>query len=458
MEIKKNSIYKLEITGMTHEGQGVGRIDGFTVFVDDAILGEIVEITIIKINKSFAIGKLLSISSSSPKRITPFCPVFEKCGGCSLQHMDYQAQLEFKTNLVKENIKRIGKLENIKVHDTIGMDTPFNYRNKAQYPVGIEKGKPVTGFYSKRSHRIIGTDYCGIQDKLSNKIMTIVNEFIISTDLSVYDEITNKGLVRHIITRVGFRTDEVMVIIVVNGKKLPNETILIEKLTTQVPEIKSIFLNINTQNTNIIFGNENVKIFGNNTIIDKIGKFLFNISPLSFFQINSIQTDVLYEKAIEYAGLSGTETVFDLYCGIGTISLFLSQKAKKVYGVEIIEDAIIDARKNAEINNITNTEFIAGEAEKVIPELYKNGIKADVVVVDPPRKGCDQALLDTLIQMQPERIVYVSCNPSTLARDLNFLSENGYMAIEVQPVDMFPHTAHVEAIILMTRSGPDKKK
>lgn len=451
MEIKKNNKYELQITGMTHDGQGVGRIDNFTVFVDDVVVGETVEISIIKVNKSYAIGKLVSILSPSSNRLSPFCPVFYQCGGCSLQHMDYQAQLEFKTNLVKDNIKRIGKLENVKVHTTIGMNTPLNYRNKAQYPIGIDKGKPVSGFYSKRSHRIIQTDYCGIQDQLSNQIRTIVNEFINSTNQSVYDEITGKGLLRHVMTRVGFKTGEVMVVIVINGKQLPQKSVLIDKLISQIPDIKSIFLNINTKNTNIILGEENIKIFGSDTITDKIGKYIFYISPLSFFQVNPIQTDILYEKAIEYAGLTGVETVFDLYCGIGTISLFLSGKAKKVYGVEVVEAAILDARKNAEINNVSNIEFITGEAERIIPELYNKGVKADVVVVDPPRKGCDQALLDTLVNMQPERIVYVSCNPSTLARDLNFLSENGFKVMEVQPVDMFPHTAHVECVVLLER-------
>lgn len=453
MEIKKNSIHTVLITGMTHEGQGVGRIDNFTIFIDGAIIGETVEIIIIKINKSYGVGKLTALISPSSNRISPFCPVFEKCGGCSLQHMNYQAQLEFKTNLVKDNLKRLGKLENVVVHDTIGMETPLNYRNKAQYPVGMDKEKPVTGFYSKRSHRIIETDYCGIQDILSNQIRSIVNEFIIRAKLSVYDEISNKGLLRHVMTRVGFKTGEVMVVIVINGKQLPQKATLVDMLISKIPSIKSIFLNINAKNTNIILGEENIKIYGSDTITDKIGKYIFNISPLSFFQVNPIQTDVLYEKAIEYAGLTGIETVFDLYCGIGTISLFLSGKAKKVYGVEIVEAAILDARKNAEINNVENIEFITGEAEKIIPDLYGKGVKADVVVVDPPRKGCDQELLDTLVKMQPDRIVYVSCNPATLARDLSFLSGNGFRTVEVQPVDMFPHTAHVEAVVRIHFNG-----
>jgi 23S rRNA (uracil1939-C5)-methyltransferase len=451
MEIKKNSIHKVQITGMTHEGQGVGRIDNFTIFIDGAIIGETVEIIIIKINKSYGIGKLTTLISPSPNRISSFCPVFDKCGGCSLQHMSYQAQLEFKTNLVKDNLKRLGKLENVIVHDTIGMETPLNYRNKAQYPVGMDKDKLVTGFYSKRSHRIIEADHCGIQDILSNQIRTIVNEFINVAKLSVYDEISNKGLLRHVMTRVGFKTGEVMVVIVINDKQLPQKTTLIDMLIDKIPNIKSIFLNINTKNTNIILGEENIKIYGSDTITDKIGKYIFNISPLSFFQVNPVQTDVLYEKAIEYAGLTGVETAFDLYCGIGTISLFLSGKAKKVYGVEIVESAILDARKNAEINNVENIKFITGEAEKIIPDLYGKGVKADVVVVDPPRKGCDQELLDTLVKMQPDRIVYVSCNPATLARDLSFLSGNGFRTVEVQPVDMFPHTAHVETVVLMSR-------
>ena len=449
--IKKNENYEIEITGMTHEGQGVGRINNFTVFVDGVIKGEKAEIKIIKVNKNYAVGKLLNIIVPSENRVEPFCSAYKRCGGCSLQHMNYAAQLEFKTELVKDNLKRIGKLENVTVHDAIGMNNPLKYRNKAQYPVGMIKDELAIGFYAKRSHDIIRNDECGIQDENSDRVKSVVQEFILRYGISAYDEVNRTGLVRHVVTRTGFKTGEVMAVIVINGEDLPHQRELVDMLVEKVPGIKSVFLNVNTQNTNVILGSRNIKIFGQDTITDYIGKYKFNISPLSFYQVNPFQTEVLYNKALEYAGLTGEETVFDLYCGIGTISLFLSEKAKKVYGVEVVEDAIMDARKNAELNGVENVEFIAGESEKVVPELYRQGVRADVVVVDPPRKGCDKTLLETLVGMQPERIVYVSCNPSTLARDLNYLDECGYRTVEVQPVDMFPFTPHVECVVLITK-------
>jgi len=450
-DIKKNSDYIVEITGMNHEGQGVGRIDNFAVFVEGATTGELVEIKLIKVAKNYGVGKLLKILRPSPSRTSPFCSAYKRCGGCSLQHIDYKAQLEYKTDLVRETVRRIGKLEDVLVHDTIGMERALNYRNKAQYPVASVKGEVVIGFYAKRSHDVIPSDECGIQDKTSNRVREIVRDFIIKNGISVYDETKGEGLVRHLMTRKGFRTGEVMVVIVINGKGLPEKQKLVEALTSNIKEVKSIMLNINTKNTNVILGEKNIKIYGSDTITDYIGKFKFDISPLSFFQVNPVQTEVLYNKALEYAGLTGKETVFDLYCGIGTISLFLSEKAKKVYGVEVVEAAVLDARKNARLNGVTNVEFMVGEAEKVVPDIYSRGVTADVVVVDPPRKGCDASLLETLVNMRPERIVYVSCNPSTLARDLGYLAEKGYRAVEVQPVDMFPHTAHVESCVLITR-------
>jgi len=452
-EIKKNSNHIVEIAGMTHEGLGVGRIDNFAVFVDGAIKGETVEIKIIKVSKNYAVGKLMKILKPSENRIDPICPVFKRCGGCSLQHMDYKAQLDFKTDLVRENLKRIGRLDDVIIHDTIGMNNYMNYRNKAQYPVEEVKGKPVIGFYAKRSHDVIEHDCCDIQDIVSVKIKKIIHKFIVENNISVYNESTGEGIVRHIMTRVGFKTGEVMVVIVINGDDLPMKVKkrLVEILTEKVPEVKSIYLNVNKKITNTILGDTNKLIYGKEVISDFIGDLEFRVSPLSFFQVNPVQTEVLYNKALEYAGLTGNETVFDLYCGIGTISLFLSQKAKKVYGVEVVEEAIRDARENARINGVNNAEFFVGKAEEVVPVIYDRGVKADVVVVDPPRKGCDQALLDTLVEMQPERIVYVSCNPSTLARDLGYLSERGYKALEAQPVDMFPQTHHVECVIGMQR-------
>ena len=451
--VKKNEVYKIEIGGMTHEGQGVGRIDNFTVFVDGPIKGEEVEIKIIKINKNYAVGKLMNVIKASPDRVEPVCKVFNRCGGCSLQHMSAQAALKFKTDLVTENIRRIGKLKDVVVHDTIGMEKPYNYRNKAQYPVGRLKDQLVMGFYAKKSHDIVECPQCMIQHSVSDKAKLIVKRFLEDNKISVYDEVTGKGLVRHVMTRMGFNTGELMVVLVLNGKSLPQQDKLVKQLTVEIPEIKSIVLNVNTANTNIILGPRNIVVFGEETITDYIGKFKFKISPLSFFQVNPVQTEVLYNKALEYAGLTGEETVFDLYCGIGTISLFLSEKAKKVYGVEVVEEAIRDAKENAKLNGVDNVEFLVGEAERIIPDMYQKGVRADVVVVDPPRKGCDEVLLDTLVSMSPERIVYVSCNPATLARDLAFLAERGFEVIEVQPVDMFPWSSHVECVILMQRSG-----
>jgi len=455
--IIKNKNYKLDITGMTHEGQGVGRIEGQVVFVDGALEDEKVEVKIIKLNKTYAVAKLIEVLQPSPHRVQPFCSAYKRCGGCNLQHMDYKAQLEFKTKLVRENLERLGGLKDLPVLNTIGMHQPFNYRNKAQYPVATINGNVITGFYAARSHDVIHSEECRIQDVESDRVREIVRQFIAEKSLSCYDENSGKGLVRHILTRVGFKTGEIMVVIVINGSTLPAADELVKRLIEAIPEIKSIFLNINTENTNIILGKKNIGLFGSETITDTIGSYSFVISPHSFFQVNPVQTDVLYTKALEYAALTGNETVFDLYCGIGTISLFLSAKAGKVYGVEVVEEAIADARRNAERNGVVNAEFITGEAEKAVLELYSRGIRADVVVLDPPRKGCEESLLQLLAEMQPKRIVYVSCNPATLARDLKYLDGHGYKAVEVQPVDMFPWTGHVESIILMTKCGYDGK-
>ncbi len=470
MDIVKNKDYTVKITGITHEGQGVARIEGLAVFVDGALEGETVEIRVIKLNKSYAVGKLIKIIDASEKRTEPYCSVYKRCGGCSLQHMDYGATLEFKTGVVRENLKRIGKLVDIKVHDAIGMEEPFRYRNKAQFPVAmtagttkdadnmVNTGSVVTGFYAKRSHDVIDSGDCRIQDEASNKVRQIVKAFIVRHGITVYDETTGKGLVRHVMVRTAFHTGEVMAVIVINGAELPYSEELVKDLTAGTKDsagidgIRSVMLNVNREKTNVIMGKKNICLYGREYIEDTIGPYRFRISPLSFFQVNPVQTEVLYKKALEYAGLTGKETVFDLYCGIGTISLFLSQMAAKVYGVEVVEDAVRDAKLNAEINGVSNVEFIVGEAETVIPEMYKQGIKADVVVVDPPRKGCEEALLRTLVEMRPERIVYVSCNPSTLARDLKYLDENGYKAAEAQPVDMFPWTEHVECVIRIQRA------
>ncbi|MDF2532335.1 MAG: rRNA (uracil-5-)-methyltransferase RumA, partial [Clostridia bacterium] len=410
---------------------GVGRVEGFTVFVEGALPEETVIAKIVKIQKTFAYGKLIEIDRQSQSRVTPSCGIVSKCGGCQLQHLDYKAQLHNKTQMVKDVMERIGGFKDLLIHDAIGMEDPWRYRNKAQFPVGFTKDV-VIGFYANRSHDIIDTDKCVIQDKLNDKVIKVFKEYIRRFSIPVYNEATHKGLVRHIVTRKGFKTGEVMVCIVVNGENLPETEYLVEKLISKVPEIKSIVLNINKRQSNVILGANNITIYGEGAIFDYIGKFKFRISPNSFFQVNPVQTDVLYSKALEYAALTGNETVFDAYCGIGTISLFLSEKAKKVYGVEVVSQAIQNAKENAVLNNVDNVEFILGESEKVIPEMHKKGIKADVIVVDPPRKGCEQELLDVIVEMQCPKVVYVSCNPATLARDMKFLVEKGYVVKEVQ--------------------------
>jgi 23S rRNA (uracil1939-C5)-methyltransferase len=448
--VSKNMNYKIDISGLGHGGEGIGKVDNFTVFVEGAIPEDNIEAKIIKVKSNYAIGKLQRIIKPSPHRISPPCPIADKCGGCQIQQIDYQRQLEYKTQLVKDNIERIGKIKDIIIHPTIGMKDPWNYRNKAQFPIG-EEGGAVLGFYAKGSHNIIETDTCFIQHSENDKITRIIRRFINEYKISIYDEKKHQGLLRHVVTKVGFSTGVIMLVLVINGEDIPHKDELVNRLLDSNAKIVSIYLNINKTKSNVILGKENRLIYGKKHIVDHIGDIKFEISPLSFFQVNPIQTKVLYEKALEYADLQGDEIVYDAYCGIGTISLFLAQRAKKVIGVEIVDQAIKDAKRNAQLNNIENVEFYTGEAEKVIPKLYKQEQKADVVVVDPPRKGCDEKLLDTIIQMKPKRVVYVSCNPSTLARDLNYLEKGGFKTNEIQPVDMFPHTMHVETVVLMSR-------
>lgn len=452
LPISKNMHFEMTIEDIGSKGEGIGKINDFTVFVEGGLPGDKIEVRIVKVKKTYGYGKLIRIIEASPMRITPACPHAKRCGGCQIQHFDYQAQLDFKRKKVADNIERIGKLTGVVVHPTLGMKEPFYYRNKAQFPVKMKDGKVQIGFYAQRSHDIVDIQKCYIQDPVNDEIIKIVRNYIEKYNVSVYDEERHKGLIRHILTRVGFQTKEVMVCIIINGQDIPHKDKLIAELT-KIPNIKSIVLNHNTQKTNVILGDTITTLWGQDYITDYIGDIKFEISPLSFFQVNPMQTKVLYEKALEYAKLSGDEVVWDAYCGIGTISLFLAQKAKKVYGVEIVEAAIEDARRNAKINNIENVEFFVGKAEEVIPALYEEkGIKADVIVVDPPRKGCDEALLETMAKMQPKRIVYVSCDPGTLARDLKILSEKGYKVEEAQPVDMFAHSVHVECVVMMTRN------
>lgn len=448
--LKPGEIFEIEIENMSHEGQGVGRKEGLVVFVEGALTGEKVIARVAEVKKRYALAKLEKIITPSPNRITPLCTYAQKCGGCALWHMTYDAELKFKKEKVEASLQRIGNVKT-KVFDTIGMNDLQKYRNKAQYPVQILSGKPATGFYKKGTHDIVPIDTCLIEHDMSNLAASIVKRFITQYGISVYDEIEHKGLIRHVVTRVGFKTGEVMVIIVINGDSIPHKIELIEMLKNEIPGLKSIVLNINTKKTNVIMGKENIVIYGAPYIYDYIGDIKFAISPLSFFQVNPVQVEVLYNKTMEYAALTGKETVIDAYCGIGTITLFLSKKAKKVYGIEIVPQAIKDAKNNAEMNEIKNAQFIEGAAEKIMPELYKQGVRPEVIVMDPPRKGCDEKLLETVVNMNPDRIVYVSCNPATLARDLGYLEGRGYVTEKAQPVDMFPRTSHVECVTLMSR-------
>lgn len=449
--VEKNQYYIMDIDDLGHKGEGIGKIKGFTVFVPRGLPGDKIEVKVVKVKKNYAYGRLIKIIQPSQHRVQELCPVAGRCGGCQIQSMKYKSQLDFKTKIVKDNIERIGGLKDVKIHNCIGMDNPWRYRNKAQFPVGTGKdGKIAIGFYAPRSHDIIDNPVCHIQHVFADKVIEVVKKFMEDNRIPSYDEITGRGLIRHIVTRIGFETDEAMVVIVTNGTQLSRKDDLISRLITEVPAIKSIVQNINTRNTNVIMGEKNITLYGQSYITDYIGELKFKISSNSFFQVNPIQTEYLYNKAVEYAGLSDKEVVFDLYCGTGTISLFMASKAQKVYGVEVVAQAIEDARNNAAENEIKNVEFIEGEAEKIVPELYRKGITADVIVLDPPRKGCDESLLETIKQVRPQRIVYVSCNPSTLARDLSILEKGGYKTIEIQPVDMFPHTVHIETVCLLS--------
>lgn len=448
----KNDIVIMKIKDMTNEGEGVGKVNGFPFFVKDAIIGDVIEATIMKLKKSYGYAKLSKILQPSENRVVPKCDISDKCGGCQIQAMSYEAQLQFKQDKVENNLRRIGKFETIPIKPIIGMDSPFHYRNKAQYPVGKDKeGRLIAGFYAGRTHSIIPNTNCAIGAKENEPIIREVLSFMEEERIQPYDEETGKGLVRHILIRVGFTTKEIMVCLIINGKKLPKSEKFVERLS-KIPGMKSISINRNEEKTNVILGSETEILWGSPYIIDYIGDVAFQISPLSFYQVNPIQTKVLYETALSYARLSGKETVWDLYCGIGTISLFLAKKAKMVYGVEIVPQAIEDAKNNAKLNGIENVEFCVGKAEEVLPDKYeKEQVHADVIVVDPPRKGCETELLDTILKMQPKRVVYVSCDSATLARDLRYLCDGGYELKKVQPVDMFGHTGHVETIVALHR-------
>lgn len=445
--LSKNEEYIVDIVDIGQGGVGIGKHNGFTVFVEGGLIEDKVKVKINKSKKNYAVGDIVEIIEKSPFRIDRVCSDnLKDCGGCQIQELEYQKQLDIKTNEVKQVISRIGKLEDVTIHETLGMDKPLRYRNKAQFPIQKSGNTPIIGFYKKKSHDIIPMDKCVIQHDINDKIVKIIKTYINAYNVSVYDEKTHTGVLRHLVTKIGFTTKEVMVVLVANGKKLPYLSELASVLKDNVPGFKTLVVNENREKTNVILGKENRVVYGEGKINDYIGDLVFEISPLSFFQVNPIQTEVLYNKALEYADLQENDTVFDIYCGIGTISLFLAQKAKKVYGIEIVADAIKDAKINAQINNLDNVEFYVGKAEEVVPKMYGEGKTANVVVVDPPRKGCDEKVLDTIVSMSPDKVVYVSCNPSTLARDLAYLDERGYKCVEIQPVDMFPHTMHVESV------------
>ncbi|HHD2586824.1 TPA: 23S rRNA (uracil(1939)-C(5))-methyltransferase RlmD [Clostridium perfringens] len=448
--VEKNKEYIFDIISQGYEGEGIAKIDNkYPIFIEGALKGEKVKVRIVKVNKNFAYGKLMEVLEASEERVNPPCAIYKRCGGCKLQHASYKAQLDFKWDRVKDCVSKIGKLDPSIVKYPLGMEEPWRYRNKVQLPIGLINGEVKIGFFAPRSHDIIDMESCLIQDEIGDKVVKLTREWIEKFNIRPYNvdgEYDEKGIVRHIMIRRGFTTNEVMVVLVTNGEKLPHKEEFVDLMVKNIPGIKSVIQNINSKKTNVILGLESKTLWGEDTISDYIGDFRFNISPLSFFQVNPTQTEVLYGKALEYANLTGNEEVFDAYCGTGTITLFLSQKAKKVYGVEIIPQAIDNAWINAKENKVDNVEFFVGESEVVIPDLINKGVKADVVVVDPPRKGCDKKLLDSITNIDAKKIVYVSCDPSTLGRDLQVLEENGYKTLEVQPVDMFPNTSHVENV------------
>lgn len=444
--VNKNDRLLVHVEDLTHDGAGVAKVDGYPLFIHGALPGEDVHIHVLKTLKSYGFAKLLQIENASPFRVEAPCPVFDTCGGCQIQHLSYEGQMTFKRKLVRDAITRIGKLPDVPVHPVKGMENPWRYRNKSQIPFGVEDGRVVAGFYQPRSHRIADTDICIIQTPEADSIMAGIKHKLTEMGIEPYEEETHRGQLRHVVVRKARATGEIMVVLVTKKKKFPQAAQAVELIQSLVPETVSIVQNVNPEKTNVIFGDETITLWGKDVIEDKIGDVRFEISARSFYQINPEQTEVLYGQALEYANLTGNETVIDAYCGIGTISLFLAQRAKFVMGVEIVPPAIEDAKRNAELNGLSNTLFEAGPAEQVIPRWYKEGKKADVLVVDPPRKGCDEQLLHTILKQRPERVVYVSCNPATLARDLRILEDGGYRTQEVQPVDMFPQSTHCEAV------------
>lgn len=494
MDFQKNQLLTTEIIDMSTEGEGIGKVNGYPFFIKDTIIGDQVEIRAIKLKKNYGYGRLEKVITPSPFRVMPACSFHRQCGGCQIQAMSYEQQLAFKQNKVRNNLLRIGgfqpeELDRI-MEPVVGMEEPFRYRNKAQYPIGRDKeGNPVAGFYAGRTHSIIANMECLLGVDENRTILEVILRYMKEYHVSAYEEASGKGLIRHVLIRKGFTSGEVMVCLVIQqhalnrqGEWLPHQKELIERLI-EISGMTSISVSINCEKTNVIMGTEIHTLWGKERITDTIfvrdvdnhfartgDGITFSISPLSFYQVNPVQTEKLYSLALSYAGLSGKESVWDLYCGIGTISLFLSGKASKVYGVEVVPQAIEDAKQNAANNGITNAEFFVGKAEEVLPEFYgrkdasfgsgsnaqqgrEDMLHPDVIVVDPPRKGCDEMCLQTMLKMAPDRIVYVSCDSATLARDLRILCDGGYELKRVRPVDMFPQTVHCEAVVLMQRNS-----
>ena len=461
--MNKNDIVTVEITDIGVSGEGIGHVDGYTLFIKDAVIGDVVEAKVMKAKKNYGYARLMKVLTPSEYRVEPKCVFARRCGGCQIQEMSYDRQLVFKDQKIRGNLERIGGFTKDQIdtvmQPVVGMEHPFGYRNKAQFPFGTDKeGNPITGFYAGRTHDIIANTDCALGVEQNKEILEIILQYMRENKIKSYDEKTGKGLIRHALIRYGFKTKEIMVCLVVNGKKLPKAERLIEKLI-QIEGMTSITISPNTRRDNVIMGDSYEILWGQGYITDYIGNVKYQISPLSFYQVNPVQTEKLYGLALEYADLKGDETVWDLYCGIGTISLFLAQKAKQVYGVEIVPQAIDDAKENAKINAIDNAEFFVGKAEEVLPEYYAeyerehNGetAHADVIVVDPPRKGCDETLLETIVKMQPEKVVYVSCDSATLARDLKYLCANGYEIRMCRGVDQFPQSVHVETVVLLSQ-------
>ena len=449
MSIQKNQEYIVDIIDNGFEGEGIAKIDNFTIFIPGTIKGEKVRVLIVKVLSSHGFGKVIEILEKSQARQDVDCNTYKRCGGCNLRHVKYEETLKMKQNAVQSLVNKTLK-NKLQIKETVGMENPLHYRNKAQYPIGInKKGEPVIGVFANRTHEVIPIDNCLIQNKKSEEIAKFIIEFIKEKNISIYDEKTGKGLVRHIVTKVGIKTGEIMCVIVINGHKIPNENELVENLKTRYPEIKAIVKNINMKNTNVILGQENINLYGNGYIEDILGEYKFKISPLSFYQVNPVQAEKLYNLGVSMAEITKNDVVFDLYCGIGTISLFMSKFAKKVYGIEIVEEAVKMAKENAQNNNVSNTEFFAGDVEIVLDDLINNkGLKADVVMFDPPRKGLDKKSIDNILNIRPKKIVYISCNPATLIRDLADF-ENEYDIKTIIPVDMFPFTSHVECVTVL---------